>query len=557
MLKKILRIFLILLVLIGILYLSLPSLVNIYLNRNAEKIVSDMITRTGEFAGHEVHFGDISLDYDFTGTFLRLKDVDISPGEEISSKDKIRFHLSLEEANLTGFIWTDFLFSNTIRLDTAYLENMMLESITPPLDSLDLTQNGQTDREGRDYDLISVNHIRMNQLSFDNKDSYTDSTRLSMKDLFVFADNFELSKEMLANPNGLFKIDQIQGYMAEAAIHFNQYRNSITAENLAFDTNDEKLSVENVVFKNKLGKYEYIRQFSVETNWMEVHQGKLEVRGMDFQEYFQAGVIEAQHVLVEGLDLEVFRDKRMPDDTESRPKMIHEIIDELPTRILIDTITVEEMKVTYEERPDNDAPRAGSIFIEQINASITRFTNFEEKLADNDELNIKAEALFMGTGRITLDAVYFVTDPKGKFTLRGNVGPMDLTSVNQMIEPATQVAIKNGKINEVFFNITANDFDGTGEVIAKYENLEIEILDKHFEHNQNLFRRLGAFLANKLVIKSQNPNKRGELKTGAVYQQRDKTKFVFHYWFQLLLSGLKSTITGDTEEEMRKKVQNK
>lgn len=516
-----------------------------------------MIVRTGEFAGHEVHFGDISLDYDFTGTFLRLQDVEISPGEAISGNNKIRFQLSISEANLTGFLWTDFLFSNTIRLDTAYLENMTLESITPPLDSLDLGPDEKRQREGEDYDLIAVKHIRMNQLSFDNKDSYTDSSRLSMKDLFVFADNFELSKEMLDDADGLFKIDQIQGYMALATIHFNQYRNSISAENLSFDTNDEKLSVENVAFKNKLGKYEYIQQFSMETNWMEVHQGKLEVRGMDFQEYFQAGVIEAEHVLAKGIDLEVFRDKRMPDNTESRPKMIHEIIDGLPTRILIDTILVEAMKVTYEERPDNDAPRSGSIFLDQINATITPFTNFEEKLAEDDELKIKAEGLFMGAGKITLDASYFVTDPNGKFTLRGNIGPMDLTLVNQMIEPATQVALKQGKINEVFFNIIANDFDGTGEVIAKYENLEIEILDKNFEHNQNIFRKLGAFLANKLVIKSNNPNKRGELVKGPVYQQRDKTKFIFHYWFQLLLSGLKSTITGDTEAEMREQAKAK
>lgn len=130
----------------------------------------------------------------------------------------------------------------------------------------------------------------------------------------------------------------------------------------------------------------------------------------------------------------------------------------------------------------------------------------------------------MGAGKIQVDVVYFVTDKDGKFTLKGNIGPMDLTLVNQMIEPATQVALKKGKINEVFFNIIANDFDGTGEVIAKYENLEIEILDKNFEHNQNIFRKLGAFLANKLVIKSQNPNKRGELKTGAVYEQRNKSK---------------------------------
>jgi len=553
MFRNLLRILFILVALIGILYLSLPSLINIYLNRNAEKIVSDMITRTGDFAGHEVHFGDISLDYDFTGTFLRLKDVNISPGEAISDKDKIRFNLSVREANLTGFLWVDFLFSNTIRLDSAYLENMTLESITPPLDSLDLAQDGQPEREGNDYDLIAVNHVRINQLSFDNRDSYTDSTRLSMKDLFVFADNFELSKEILADPDGLFKIDHIQGYMAEAAVHFNAYRNSITAENLAFDTGDEQLSVENVVFRNKLGKYEYIRQFSKETNWMEVHQGKLVVRGMDFQEYFRAGVIEAQHVLVEGIDLEVFRDKRMPDDTESRPKMIHEIISELPIRVYIDTITVDHMKVTYEERPDNKAPRSGSIFLDQINATISPFTNFEEKLAENDEMKIKANARFMGTGKINLDATYFLTDKDGKFTLKGNIGPMDLTVVNQMIEPATQVALKQGQLKEVFFNISANDFDGTGEVIAKYENLEIEILDKNFEHNQNIFRKLGAFLANKLVIKSQNPNKNGELKKGDVYQQRNKTKFIFHYWWQLLLSGLKSTITGDTEQEMREK----
>lgn len=555
--KKIIRLIIILVALLGILYLSLPSLVNIYLNKNAEKIVSDMITRTGDFAGHEVYFGDISLDYDFTGTYLRLKDVDISPGEAISRKEKIRFHLSVKEATLTGFLWTDFLFSNTIRLDTAYLENMILESITPPLDSLDLAQDEKKQREGKDYDLIAVNHIRINQLSFDNKDSYTDSTRLSMKDLFVFADNFELSKELLDDPKGLFKIDHIQGYMAEAAVHFNQYRNSITAENVAFDTVDEKLSVENVVFKNKLGKYEYIRQFRKEINWMEVHQGKLVVNGMDFQQYFRAGVIEAQHLLVEGIDLEVFRDKRMPDETEKRPKMIHEIIADLPTKIFIDTIVVDAMKVTYEERPDNDAPRSGSIYLDQINATISPFTNFEERLAENDQLKIKAEARFMGAGKIQVDAVYFVSDKDGKFTLKGNIGPMDLTLVNQMIEPATQVALKKGKINEVFFNFIANDFDGTGEVVAKYENLEIEILDKKFEHNQNVFRKLGAFLANKLVIKSQNPNKRGELKTGAVYEQRNKSKFIFHYWWQLLLSGLKSTITGDTEDQLREKAAKK
>src|SRR5690606_32125793 len=89
--------------------------------------------------------------------------------------------------------------------------------------------------------------------------------------------------------------------------------------------------------------------------------------------------------------------------------------------------------------------------------------------------------------------------------------------------------------------------------IFQYENLEIEILDKNFGRDQTVFQRIGSFLANKLVIKSQNPDRKGELRKGDVYYLRDQNKFIFKYWWELVLSGLKSTITGDDEEDLRKK----
>src|SRR5690606_24028757 len=171
---------------------GVPLLVNIYLNANAEEIVSDMITRTNDFGGHEVSFGNIRFDYDYRGTYLHLADVRIFPGEKITENDKIKFDLQFDQARLTGFSWRGFLFQNSIRLDSAFIENLNIESITPPIDSLTIKKETRADRGGEDYEQISVNRIRVNKASFENRDSYTDSTRLSIVDLFVFGDDFLL-----------------------------------------------------------------------------------------------------------------------------------------------------------------------------------------------------------------------------------------------------------------------------------------------------------------------------------------------------------------------------
>ncbi|WP_114748170.1 DUF748 domain-containing protein [Pleomorphovibrio marinus] len=527
-----------------------PTLVNWYLNRNAEKIVSDMITRTDHMAGHEVHFGNIRFDYNFRGTFLRLEDVDIQPGEALEDRDKIKFYLNMKSASLTGFQWVDFLFFNSIKLDSANLEDAVLETHSPPLDSLDL-DNGDLEENGQNYNRIGVNHIRVNKVSFENRDTYNDSTRLFIQDLFVYGDDFLLTDEDLADPNAVFEIRKIEGYMDQAVVHFNTYRNAILAKDMSFNTDDKKLSIEKVILDNKMEKYEYIRQFDYETDWIELNQGKVEIEGMDFQAYIRERNLIGETLSLSGLELEVFRDKRKPEDTERRPDMIHEIIKGLSKKVRIKEIQIEDAYIAYEERPDNDAPKAGRIYFDQVSGTIGPFSNFSEDLEEDDKMEVKAKGRLIGKGLINLHLTYFINDESGKFLMRGDIGGMDITPLNQMIEPATQVALKSGNLLSVDFNIEANDIEGRGDLIVKYADLEIEILDKDFGRNQGLFRRIGSFLANKIVVRNQNPNPRGSLSEGTVYFKREQHKFIFSYWWDLVLSGLRTTITGESEEDLR------
>lgn len=551
--KKWIRIILAVFVLFLLVLEGVPLIVNLYLNTNGERIVSDMITRTNDFGGHEVEFGNIRFDYDYRGTFLELSDVKIGPGEEVSGKNKIKFNLSLDKASLTGFSWGDFLFRNSIQLDSALIENLAVESISPPIDSL--TVKKRSERKGKDYDRITVNGIRINKASFEDRDSYTDSTRLSIVDLFVFGHDFALTKEDLSDPNALFHVANAEGYMDQAVLHFNEFRNAIHAKDFSFNTSEKQAEIEQVRIENKLEPYEYANLFTHETDWIELEEGKVQIEGLDLIAYLEKGALSAEILNIKNMKLVVFRDKRKQDDMQRRPLMIHEIFSELPLPLDIQEVRMVDGYVSYEERPENKAPRSGKVFFDEINATVSGVTNKKEKLAENDEMIIDAKGRLLGEGLINLKVTYFLNDSTGKFLMKGSLGSMNLQGLNDIVEPSTKVTLKKGKVNSMFFNIEANDIEGTGEVIVKYEDVEIEILDKDFGHDQNIFQRLGSFLANKLVIKSQNPDKKGELKKGTVYHPRTKNKFIFKYWWELVLSGLKSTITGDNEEDLRRKAE--
>lgn len=546
--KKI-AIFLILAVIIVVLiFRGVPLAINTYLNNNAEKIVTDMIIRTPDFGDHRVEFGHILFDFNFRGTFLELGDIRITPNENIP-EEKIKINLALENAYLTGFSWTSFYLDNSIILDSAYLENVSVISKTPPFDSLIMAQ--EIVREGKHYDIISVERVRFNRLSYTNLDSYNDSIRMSINDLTVSANHFELSGADIDNPNALFKVGLVEGYMDMASYHFNEYRNAFYFRDLSFNSQEHHLLIGGLELDNKLERYEYINQFAYETDWIELNQGELDIKGFNFETFFRKGIIQAELVNAKDLIIQVFRDKRKIEDKARRPEVVQARIMGIPREVMIEEVRLENAYVGYQERPDTDAPRAGAIHFAEINATISNITNIETRLADNNIMEVNAAGKIMGQGKIDMTVLFTLDDPDGGFHMKGSVGSMPLDALNDMIGPETRIGISAGQLDNLFFNIYANNYEGTGDLIMKYQDLKIKILDKNYQDKQNIFRRAGAFLANTFVVQNNNPKKNGELAEGQVYYKRDPSKFIFNYWWELLLSGMMSTLSGDTEAEMR------
>src|SRR5690606_19139436 len=161
--------------------------------------------------------------------------------------------------------------------------------------------------------------------------------------------------------------------------------------------------------------YEYSEQFKVETDWVELEQASVMFEGMDFTSFFMKGSIKGNKLHVEDMKLIVFRDKRKPEELKKRPKMIHEILKELPLQLDIEEVELSNGFVSYEERPENKSPRSGTIYFNEINASIKGMTNSPERLAQSDEMLLQAKAKLIDEGIIDLKVTYFLNDTTGKF----------------------------------------------------------------------------------------------------------------------------------------------
>lgn len=554
--KKILIAFIVIFIIGFFAFKSIPTVVNKYLNSNADRLISNMITRTSSFGEHEVTFGDISLNYDYFGTYLKIKNIKVTPSENLG-KERITVNLTVDNIDLTGFKWFPFLFRNTISVDSAILDNIKVISSSPPWDSLFNEPKKPKNKNGKEYDLIEVKNFSLKGFSVQIKNNLYDSVRISLVNMNVNAKEFRLTKEDIENPKALFDVEMIHGSIEKAQFHFDKFRQSTLVKDIVFDTNTKKMSFGYIGLHNKLDRYAYTSLFPERQSWIDISKTKMELAGVNFGSYLKKGIVEVDTLTAKGLHLELFVDKRKKEDLNKRPQMVHQAMENLKQIIHIEHLFINGAYIKIEERPDNASPRSAFLFFSDVNAHITNVSNFVERQGKNRMLEMNLTAKLMGEGPLAANVKFDLEKPDGRFTLKGTMGKMNLKALNSMIEPESKVGLKSGTINRLDFNILANDYDGSGELIIRYENLEVELLNKDYESDEKVLRKIGALLANKIIIKSNNPNKKGEVQKGNVYFIREPHKSMFAYWWKLIFSGMKSTITKESMEEMKQKALDK
>ncbi len=450
---------------------------------------------------------------------------------EFSYKDSISPHTKIQIKDLVidGVSYWQYFKNKTIRVQNIVLENPDLLYYLDKKMSSDTLSGESTPLPNP----VSISEIEIKNGNFTLLDKET-------KDTIVTA----------LNINFLLHDSKTDAKLINEKIPFTYTDYSFSAQDIytdlgpyermkvdAFVISDKELSFKNVSLEQKYDKRELSRIIKTERDHTTLAIPEVNIRNIDFgfrgkRFYFSAemGEMNAPH-------LEIFRDKLVADDKKIK-RLYSKVLRELPIDLEMMELTIKNGHIGYEELVNRES-KAGRLTFDKIDATMLNISN---TYASGGESIINVQAIFMENAPITLDWNFDVTNESDVFLAKGTFKNFDLSHVNSFLESNLRARAK-GYANEIYFTISGNSVQSTGDFKMNYENFEFLILKKDRLSINKLFTAIGSLFLND-GSKTDNQGYRN----GKIQVERDPTKSFFNYLWINVQDGVINTITGSEKK---------
>ncbi|WP_296701044.1 hypothetical protein [Algoriphagus sp.] len=326
--------------------------------------------------------------------------------------------------------------------------------------------------------------------------------------------------------------------------------NEIEIGKISFHEKD--LIIENMSFGPSIGRYNYLNKQIYQADAIDGKVQKLTIENIDFNQYFLDKKFKAQGLILDSLEIEIFRDKRLPQKEGVYKPMPQALLRNAPFDMMIDSILIRGGIIRYEEF----GPKAmlpGDIYFSDLNMVMAPFIMTKEgEDFPLKSTQVSATTKIMGEGDVELKAKMFYEDPY-PMEVDIEMGEFDLRSVNNMVTKGVFIRVLDGKVTDGKWNFKVNDDVARGKMDFHYEDLKIEFLDSLTLERGTGKLNVMTFLAN-TVVKNDNPRKFLNRRVNSrIYFERDQSKFIFGGWWRATFSGLKGSLgLGQPKDPKRK-----
>jgi len=117
-------------------------------------------------------------------------------------------------------------------------------------------------------------------------------------------------------------------------VSFSSLRNELSAKN-----------IELVPFKENT---EFVKYFAHQVSWMNLKKGDLDISGLNLNEALLGNLV-AEKITISETDLEVYRDKNFPLNEENAPLLPMSALKEVPIKIIVDSVEINNSTINYRE----------------------------------------------------------------------------------------------------------------------------------------------------------------------------------------------------------------
>tara|TARA_Y100001980_G_scaffold45816_1_gene27186 strand:+ start:51488 stop:55555 length:4068 start_codon:yes stop_codon:yes gene_type:complete len=297
------------------------------------------------------------------------------------------------------------------------------------------------------------------------------------------------------------------------------------------------LTLNDINITSEYSPAEYTKRLTYQKDWFDVSADGVIISGLDLDRAFSKRQYKAEKLLVDGLNALIYRDKSVPLNTSAVKELPQGMLRNINHWVYLDTLNVVG-NITHQINPVNTEELAELSF-NALNASLFRITTVDQM--PSRPMRLVSSGILADTAHFEAYATFNMQDQGNQFSFSGQIDQMPLSALNKLLRPLANINIKEGYAEEISFSMNGNNEIATGEMNFRYNDLKIQILNPETNDMQGLNQEIKTFFANTFVIRQNNPTFI-VLKPGTIFQRRDPSRVIFHYWGEALLSGAVSSI---------------
>jgi hypothetical protein len=367
----------------------------------------------------------------------------------------------------------------------------------------------------------------------------TNAASYSLTDGFVRLYDVHFEKQDTLSPYIIKQFD----FEAEKLVSVSsEGMHSFSAGGITYSATSNTLTINSFSVHPNYTDYDFTSRYEFQTSRIEASFSNIHVYDFNIADYFRSGSLISSWTEIGEMDMKVFRDKRKKFRHVNKPAF-QNMIYNYPGTIQIDSIGIIKGNVTYTEHAE-EANEPGSISFNDINAKIYKITNDTIYKTVTAFLEFKGDAMLMGKGKMTILLKGRIFDSHNTFSLNGTLSDLEANELNPILEKNAFIYATSGKIDTMNFSFTANNTKATGKMTMLYHGLEIAVKNKRTDDTTAFRERFISLFANKRVPDS-NPIPGKKMIEGIIDSERDPEKFIFHYCFVSILSGIKSSLVNN------------
>jgi hypothetical protein len=299
------------------------------------------------------------------------------------------------------------------------------------------------------------------------------------------------------------------------------------------NTTQGELSAEGISFVPLYNESKFSRQLKFKSARIEAHIPRLNAINLDHSRLLDKALI-LQKVDIPEFEITAFVDKNLPHNTGQYKKLPQHLLAELTADVCIDSIQIGSSYVKYAELLPGKT-EAGYVDFDELNVLFTNICN--TSITSEQPMEAAIRGRLYGKAPMNVFFQFPMMKPPWTYYYRGKVSDFNMKEANSIIDKAAEMKFLDGQVNELSFQVAANDDYSEGDIEFYYEKVDIKFLKK----DQKFFRELVNGLIEWLAFPQENlPGEKHRV--GQIYVERDKSRFFLrHFWYSIL-SGIKSTI---------------